>query len=301
MAIRGIGRVGASADASRLWEQPPRFRDVGASRIAYRTIGDGPPLLLVHGWPLSSFSFRKLVPWLQDHFTCLLPDSPGLGETEWTGATDFSFRGQAASLRAFIDGLGLDAYAILAFDTGASIARELALIDPERVRKLVLLNTEIPHHRPPWIPLFQRLVALPGSNAVFRMLLGSAAFRRSGMGFGGCFVDRELIDGEFRRHFVEPLLRDPRRLDGVQRYLRGIDWALVDGFAERHARIRQPVLFVWGEDDPTFPVALGREMSRQLPRCEGFVSVTGARLLVHEERPEEVGRAAVAFLRGGSL
>jgi haloalkane dehalogenase len=284
--------------AGRLWDEPPRFQAVPTARIAHWTIGQGPPLVLVHGWPLSSFSFRRLVPWLQEHFTCHLPDLPGLGETEWTAATDFRFRGQAATLRAFADGLGLDDYAVLAFDTGASIARELALVAPTRVRKLVLLNTEIPGHRPPWIRLFQQLVRLPGSDAGFRMLLGMRAFLRSGMGFGGCFVDLDLIDGEFRRHVVEPLVRDPRRLDGMKRYLRGIDWALVDGFATRHRDLRQPTLFVWGEDDPTFPVALGREMSRQLPACAGFVAVSGARLLVHEERPAEVGRAALAFLRG---
>jgi pimeloyl-ACP methyl ester carboxylesterase len=235
--------TGEAESAGRLWDEPPRFQAVPTARIAYRTIGHGPPLVLVHGWPLSSFSFRKLVPLLQDHVTCVLPDLPGLGETEWTAATDFRFRGQAATLRAFADGLGLDAYGVLASDTGASIARELALGQP-RVQKLVLLNTEIPGHRPPWIG---SSAARPsaGSDAGFRMLLGMRAFLRSGMGFGGCFVDLDLIDGEFRRHVVEPLVRDPRRLDGMKRYLRGIDWALVDGFATRHRDLRQPTLFVW--------------------------------------------------------
>src|SRR5262245_49534224 len=113
-----------------LWQKPPEFADVGSARIAWRTVGRGEPLLLIHGWPLSSFSFRKLLPRLAERFTCVLPDTPGLGETEWRDETDFRFAGQAESLRRFVDALGLASYSVLAFDTGATIARQLALIDP---------------------------------------------------------------------------------------------------------------------------------------------------------------------------
>jgi pimeloyl-ACP methyl ester carboxylesterase len=279
-----------------LWLKPPELADVGTARIAWRSVGRGEPLLLIHGWPLSSFSFRKLLPRLAAHFTCYLPDTPGLGETEWRDETDFRFAGQAESLRRFADAMGLERYAVLAFDTGATIARQLALIDPKRVRRLALLNTEIPGHRPPFIPLFQRTLALPGSRAAMRMLLRSRALRRSRMGFGGCFVDLSLLDGDFQQGSVAPLLASPRRLEGARRYLGGIDWALVDGLARRHREIAVPVLFVWGEDDPTFPIARARAMPAQLADCRGLVPIARARLLVHEERPDAVADAALPFL-----
>ena len=283
-----------------LWQKPPEFADVGSARIAWRTVGRGEPLLLIHGWPLSSWSFRKLLPRLAQHFTCYLPDTPGLGETEWRDETDFRFAGQAESLRRFADALGLASYSLLAFDTGATIARQLALIDPRRVRRLVLLNTEIPGHRPPFIPLFQRTLSLPGSRAAMQMLLRSRALRRSRMGFGGCFVDLCLLDGDFHAGSVVPLLESPRRLEGVRRYLAGIDWALVDGLATRHREIAAPVLFVWGEDDPTFPIERARAMPPQLADCRGLVPISRARLLVHEERPDAVADAALPFLLGPS-
>jgi pimeloyl-ACP methyl ester carboxylesterase len=279
-----------------LWQKPPDFADAGAARIAYRVVGSGEPLVLIHGWPLSSWSFRKLLPRLAAHFTCYLPDTPGLGETEWRDDTDFRFAGQAESLRRFADAVGLDAYALLAFDTGATLARQLALIDPRRVRRLVLQNTEIPGHRPPFIPLFQRTLPLPGSRAAMRALLRSRALRRSRMGFGGCFVDLSLLDGDFHTGSVAPLLDSPRRLEGARRYLAGIDWALVDGLATRHREIAAPVLFVWGEDDPTFPIGRARVMPGQLADCRGLVPIAGARLLVHEERPDAVADAALPFL-----
>ena len=283
---------------NELWEEPPAFADVGSAQIAWRSAGRGEPLLLVHGWPFSSFSFRRVLPRLAEHFTCFLPDTPGLGESVWRDDADFLFAAQAERLRAFAAALGLARYSVLAFDTGATIARQLALIDPARVRRLVLLNTEIPGHRPPWIPLFQRSVGLPGSRASMRVLLRSRRLRRSGLGFGGCFFDRRRIDdAEFLAGTVAPLLASDRRLEGAQRYLAGIDWGLVDGLARRHAEIAAPVLFVWGEDDPTFPIERARAMTAQLRDCRGLVAIPRARLLAHEERPDAVAGAALPFLR----
>jgi pimeloyl-ACP methyl ester carboxylesterase len=281
---------------NELWRKPPDFADVGSARIAWRSAGSGEPLLLIHGWPFSSWSFRHLLPLLSKRFTCLLPDTPGLGETVWHDETSFRFADQAETLRRFVDALALPAYSVLAFDTGATLARQLALID-RRVRRLVLLNTEIPGHRPPFIPLFQRSVGMPGSGASMRLLLRSRRLRRSALGFGGCFCDRRRIeDPDFLAGTVEPLLASKQRLEGAQRYLAGIDWQLVDGLAERHAEIAAPVLFVWGEDDPTFPIARAREMIPQLRDCRGLVAVPRARLLVHEEQPEAVAAAALPFL-----
>jgi pimeloyl-ACP methyl ester carboxylesterase len=208
-----------------LWSKPPELADVGSARIAWRSVGRGEPLLLIHGWPLSSSSFGRILPRLAERFTCWLPDTPGLGETEWHEGTDFRFAAQAETLRRFVvDSLGLASYSILASDTGGTIARQLALVDPRRVSRLVLLNTEIPGHRPPFIPLFQRTLGLPGSRLAMRALLRSRALRRSPLGFGGCFVDLDLLDGEFHGRVVAPLLASPRRLEGARRYLAGIDW-----------------------------------------------------------------------------
>jgi haloalkane dehalogenase len=276
-------------------DAPAQSVDTGTARLACRRFGSGPPLLLVHGFPLSGFTWRKVLPALAERFTCWVPDLPGMGETEWTEETDFSFPGQAQTLVRLVDRLGLERYRVMAQDTGGTFARYLALADGARVEKLVLVNTEIPHHRPPWIPLYQLLMRMPGALAGFGVLLRSRVFLRSGMGFGGCFVDLGLLDGDFHAHVVEPLLRSPRRMDGMAHYLRGLTWKPVDALAEAHARITMPVELVWGADDPTFPVATARRMVSQLPDAR-LVEIPGARLLVHEEKPAEVARAALAFL-----
>jgi pimeloyl-ACP methyl ester carboxylesterase len=290
------GQSRLPVDADLLVASPLQFQDVGSAAIAFRRCGSGPPVLFLHGWPLSGLTYRKLIPHLAARFTCIAVDLPGGGETRWRADNDFSFQGQAQNLRRFADGLGLNGFHVVAHDTGATIARALALIAGDRIGKMVLMGTEIPGHRPPWIPLFQRLAALPGAGASFRLLMSSDAFLRSPMGFGNCFVDRGLIGGEFARHFVRPLLESPARLDGQLRYLRGIDWALVDRLAEDHRHISNPVLCIWGEQDTIFPATRARAMVSQLADCRGFEIVPNAKLLVHEEQPEAVAQHIVRFL-----
>jgi pimeloyl-ACP methyl ester carboxylesterase len=261
--------------------------DLGHCRLAYRQVGSGEPLLLIHGYPLSGLTWRHIVAGLADRFTCYVPDSPGLGETQWSDRTDFSFAGQAETLRAFIDRLGLKPYAVVAHDTGGTIARRLAVIDRGRIRRMALLGTEIPGHRPPWIPFFQK-IAHPERTGTFAWLMRQRWFRRSGAAFGGCFADLSLIDGAFHDLFIRPMLADSRRIRGQTRYLLGIDWALLDALKMDHAKITAPVLLVWGEKDPVFPVEKARAMAVQFANCAGFVAIPGGKLFVHEEMPQAV-------------
>jgi pimeloyl-ACP methyl ester carboxylesterase len=276
-------------------EADAREVDTGTARLPCRAFGSGPAVLLVHGFPLSGFTWRKLLPALSRRYKCYVPDLPGMGDSRWTDVTDFSFPGQGRTLKALVDRLGLERYAVLAQDTGGTFARYLALADPGRVEKLALINTEMPHHRPPWIPFYQRLMRVPGAPAGLGLLLRSRAFLRSPMGFGGCFADAGLIDGDFREHVVEPLVRSARRRDGMRRYLVGATWDAVDALEREHSHLGMPVRLIWGADDPTFPVELARRMLAQLPDAH-LVEIPGARLLVHEERPDEVVRALMEFL-----
>jgi pimeloyl-ACP methyl ester carboxylesterase len=287
------------APPKRLQDTAPLFVDTKTARVAVRVVGTGKPILFVHGWPLSGLTWRKVVPLIPGR-TAIVVDLPGCGDTQPAPEHDYRFAHQAETLREVVEffakDLGYDVFDVIAQDTGATIARQLAIIAPERIGKMVLVNTEIPHHRPPWIELFQKLTALPLAAFTFQQLMKSDAFLSSSLGFGGSFADLRAMDTEFRRLFIAPLVADRARMKGIIAYLRGIDWHLVDGLAKEHAKIKSRVLFVWGEDDPTFPLDEARSMEKQLPNLEGFAVVKNAKLMVHEERPDEVARHALAFL-----
>ncbi|MBI3269886.1 MAG: alpha/beta hydrolase [Planctomycetes bacterium] len=273
----------------------PELVDAGKVRIPVRRYGAGDPVLFIHGWPLSGFTYRKLLPALVARYSAFVVDLPGAGDSDWEPDNDFSFHGHADNLKRVVDRLGLTSYRIVAHDTGATIARRLAVIDPARVRQLVLIDTEIPNHRPPLVQLVQKLAALPGTNTVFRWLLSSRRYVRSSFGFGGCFKDRSLLDGEFEEHFIRPMIASKRRTEGHLLYALGIDWAQLDRLAVDHAKIQARVLLLWGEEDGFFPIDRAREMIPQFASCAGLISIPGAKLFPHEEYPDVVSRHILEF------
>ena len=112
--------------------------------VFYRAAGDpsAPVVLLLHGFPTSSFMFRELIPRLADQFRVIAPDLPGFGFTEVPEkrAYTYSFDALARTLEAFTDALGLNRYAIYVFDYGAPTGFRLAMRHPERVTAIVSQN-----------------------------------------------------------------------------------------------------------------------------------------------------------------
>ena len=274
------------------------FVDVGRARICYRKAGKGPALVLLHGFPLSGLTWRKVVPKLSKRFTCYALDLMGLGDSTSPDAADFSSQGQAAAFQRALSAQNVPSYALIGNDTGGWIARELALLEPARVTHLVLMNTEIPGHRPPWIPLYQRLVRLPGSSFVLQRMLASRQVCRSAMGFRGCFENLDLIDGEFRELFLSPILSSRDRLASMFQFLMQMKFERLDRFRELHGKLSMPVAFVWAAADPTFPEETARAMASQFPNVAHFWSIPKGKLFVQEERPEAVTELVIKFLTG---
>src|SRR5215813_14483769 len=100
-------------------------------RVFYRAAGDttAPVLLLLHGFPASSFMFRELIPRLANQYRVIAPDLPGFGFTEVPSERKYAytFEGLASTVNAFTEALKIDRYAIYVFDYGAPTGLRLAM------------------------------------------------------------------------------------------------------------------------------------------------------------------------------
>jgi pimeloyl-ACP methyl ester carboxylesterase len=281
-----------AADVFR--REPDRFLDVGAGEVAYRRVGTGPDVLFVHGWPVSSATYRTLLPHLADHVTCHLIDLPGAGSSRFTATTRLTVENHIHSVRRVIDLLELDDVAVVGHDSGGLIARH-AVAGDARLRALGLIDTEQSTGLSWKFTSFIAGRRMPGYGAALGWLAGRPRLRRNRFLFGDAFVDRTLLDGEFDEFFLQPLHRSAERRDAAMRLLRSFDYQHVRDLGALHRRIDVPVQLVWGEHDRFFPVQWAKDMVATFPKADLAV-IAGAGLFSHEERPADVAQALLPAL-----
>lgn len=121
-----------------------RTATVGGHRVFYREAGpaDAPVIILLHGYPTSSFMFRDLIPLLADRYHVIAPDHLGFGHSDapLTDEFTYTFDALADVTSGLLDHLGLDRYALYVQDYGAPIGWRLALRHPERITAVVTQN-----------------------------------------------------------------------------------------------------------------------------------------------------------------
>ena len=281
-------------EASDLFRSAPhRFLDVGAGEVAYRSVGSGPDVLFVHGWPVSGATFRLLLPHLVDHVTCHLIDLPSAGSSRVGPDTPLSVAQHITSVRRAVDQLGLDDVAVVGHDSGGLIARHAMVGDP-RLRAFGLIDTE-PSSVGWRFRSFLAARYLPGFGAALGWLAGQRRLRRNGFVLGDAFADRSLLDGEFDEFFLRPLHTDAAYRAATLKVFRSFDMQHVRDLDDVHRRLDVPVHLVWGSEDKFFPVAQARDMVTTFPNATLTV-IEGAGLFSHEERPAEVAAALLPTL-----
>ncbi|MEM9041927.1 MAG: alpha/beta hydrolase [Actinomycetota bacterium] len=286
-----------AAAASDLFRaDPDRYVEVpGIGEAAVRTVGAGPDVLFVHGWPVSGATFRLLLPHLVDHVTCHVIDMPGTGSSRFDDDAPLSIASHMESVRRAVDALGLDSYAAVGHDSGGLIARH-AVVGDHRLRALGLINTEPPEVG--WrFRSFLMSSRLPGFGAGLGWLVGKPKLRRNKFVLGDAFVDRSLLDGEFDEFFLRPLATEKRRLVAGMKLIGSFEMRFIDELADIHGRIDVPVQMVWGAEDPFFPLAQAKKMVGTFPDAQ-LEAIPNSGLFSHEETPQAVAEALLPALTG---
>jgi len=237
-------------------------------RVFYRAAGDttAPVVLLVHGFPSSSFMFRELIPRLADGYRPIAPDLPGFGFTEVPAERNYaySFDGLASTIDAFMEALKIDRYAIYMFDYGAPTGFRLAMAHPERVSAIISQNGNAYEEGlgDAWDPIRKYWATPTAENReVIRQNILTLEGTRWQYTHG--VRDPESVPPESYTLDAALLERPGNKEIQLDLFL---DYAsnvkLYPKFQEYFRRSKPPLLAIWGKNDPFF-IPVGAEGFRK--------------------------------------
>ena len=269
------------------------------TEIFYREAGDPsrPTILLLHGFPTSSFMYREIIPVLATKYHVIAPDLPGFGFTESPSRVKFDYKFQhlAEVMAGFTQVLGLKKYAIQVFDYGAPVGLRLALLHPEKVTAIITQNGNAYEEglADAWNPIqkYWRDPSMENREALRAFLKpDSVAWQYT---FG--VKDVSLIAPETYT-LDSALLARPEneeiQLDLFLDYASNV--ALYPKFQKFFRDYQPPILAVWGKNDPFFIPPGAEAFKRDVKTAEVHFFDTGHFAL--ETHHQEIAALIVDFL-----
>lgn len=268
-----------------------RFATIDGIRLHYEDhSGSGPTIVLLHGFGSSTFTWRDVVPVLRKNgHRVLALDMKGFGWSDKPQGADYSPRTLMEEVNEWMAAMGLEGVTFVGNSLGGAVGLMLAMEHPERMDRLVLIDSGgYPIHK----PLIIRIGALPGIRNV-----------------AGLFFSPWMIRTNLRQVFFDPSRVTPQRVNAYFDRLRtqgaleaqmalsaAIGEQSAKGYIERIPQIRIPTLILWGEADRWIPLANGRRFHRELPDSR-LVILPQCGHVPQEERPEITAHLISLFAR----
>ncbi len=308
-----------------------RYVQAGSLRMHIAEAGQGPLVLLLHGFPESWYSWRHQLTALADAgYHAVAPDQRGYcGTGPPDGRADigeYTILHLTGDVIALMDALGEDQAVIAGHDWGAPVAWHTALFRPDRVRGVMGLSVPYrPRGSAPPIPTLRAVLGegfymvyfqQPGvadaelsrdPAVTFRTVLCSLGGEGPAMSLippGGGFLDAAAaaaeLPGWLTQQDIDEYVREYAQsgFTGPLNWYRNLDrnWELTGAW--QHAPISVPSLFVAGEQDPVLSFISADGIASALPGLTGSVILPGCGHWTQQERPAEVTAAMLEFLRG---
>jgi haloalkane dehalogenase len=277
-------------DALPGYELAPRYVEQDGLRMHYVDDGTGTPVLLLHGEPTWAFLYRKVIAALTPHARCIAPDYFGFGRSDkpvdpgW-----YSYDAHYRSIERFVQELDLRELTVVVQDWGGPIGFRLCVEQPERIAKLVVLNTGIGARAPndEWLR-FQAFVRRVGTEIVPGQLIRMTLVQPAG---------DDVIAG-YDAPFPVPgsrvgVVQFPELVATSSDHPSAA--AMLD-VRERLSRFEQPSLVLFSDSDPIFSRRAAEAMAELLPNAELAEPVAGAGHFLQEDKGEEVAARISEFL-----
>lgn len=280
-----------------------RTTEIDGHSVFYREAGTpgGPVILLLHGFPASSYMFRDLIPLLAEKFHVIAPDYPGFGHSAAPSNVDFEYTFDRLTdvIEGFTDRLGLDRYALYLQDFGGPVGFRLATRRPERVSFLVLQNANAYEEGLPdsfWkLPRQVWADPSPANRAVIAEAAMSDAALEWNYTHGTADPSTISPDSWLLQ---QALLNRPGNKEAMVDLL--VDYGTnLERYPEWHEYFRAhqpPALIVWGRNDEIFPESGAHPYTRDLLRVDLNLLDTGHFAL--EEQYQAIAEHITRFAAG---
>lgn len=281
-------------DWNRLVEPYRHVLDMDGYKLHYIDMGNGEPVIMVHGFADSSYCWHENVQALVEKgFRVILVDLPGLGRSGIPpGKYVFSVENLAASVLKVAKELALPRFSLVGSSMGGGIVLYLVSNSPERVRRAAVFA---PACFKPRSPFLVRLLGLPG---VDYLASGRAGRWFVWLGLRDVYYNDEKVDSKLVDEYARALEK-PGYTKVLARLRSEFFSDEFDRMAKGYKQLKLPLLIVWGQNDKWLPVRFGERLHR---------SVKGSRLVViencghlpHQELPELVNPMLTDFLRSAA-
>ena len=276
--------------------EPTTLNEVRAGdlTLAYREAGSGSPVLLLHGWPTSSFLWRDVMAPMANANRVIALDLPGFGGSDKPLGVSYGFELFERAIDDFLAALDIESVGLAVHDLGGPIGVHWALSRPERVTKLAVLNTLLYPELSGAVLEFVKALSSPELRDQFTSPQGLEAAMRLGL------ADQDRV--------TEDLLagvRDPFRTADARRALADAGIGLdPEGFTEIARRLPSltiPVRVVYGEQDAILPDIADTvaRLRRELPQAE-VTALPDCGHFLQEEAPEQIGELLARFFADAS-
>jgi haloalkane dehalogenase len=273
------------------YEFEPNYVEQDGLRMHYVDEGSGAPVLLLHGEPTWAFLYRKMIPTIAGAARAVAPDYFGFGRSDKpTRIEDYTYDFHFESIERFADELDLRGVTVVVQDWGGPIGLRLATERPDRVRRLVILNTGIGAGSAPseeWLR-FRAFVRRVGTDLVPGQLIAISAVTE---------LSDEVVEG-YNAPFPTPESKA-----GVLAFPELVPTELDHPSAAKMMDVRaaleqwdRPALVLFSDSDPIFSTVAAEHMASRIPGAEPAEFVAGAGHFLQEEKGEEIADRIVRFL-----
>jgi pimeloyl-ACP methyl ester carboxylesterase len=272
-----------------------RTVDVGSATVAYRELGSGPTVVLVHGLLANGLLWARTAEQLATRFRVVVPDWPlGAHTVPLPPEADRSPAGVAALIADLLEALDLDDVTLVGNDTGGALCQIVVTTRPDRVGRLVLTPCDAyDNFLPAMFRPFQWLARVPGSLRLTVEALRYRPARRLPMTFGG--LSKRPLPDALTDAFLAPARSDPRIRRDLAGFLRGIDPAATWGAAARFDSFTRPVLLAWAAEDRFFPLRHAQAMAAAFPDAR-LERIDDSATLVSIDQPERTAALIASFV-----